>query len=469
MAENSSMDPGRSAPASHSFTHSAYYIFWVLFSVYVLNYLDRFVLTGAANVVAKELGFSLDGVGYISSAFLIVYTLSAIPIGIWADRVPRKKVLTLCVVFWSLATALSALATNFLMLFLSRMLLGIGEAGLFPAGTALLSDSFRRERRARIMSFWHASQFIGVLGGFVLGGVLAGLFVGGWRLAFLCTGIPGLILAFLSWRIREPRRNQADEEAALLESAGEPGLSIQDPSLAESPVGKQTIWQQCSLLLRIKTLLVITGMQIFTFFVLTVCVTFLPIYLQQRDKFHFTSGMAGLYSGVVVVISGLSGVLAAGYGTPLLERRYAGARVLICGLSFALAAPTLIVALTTQNIIVFTLFFYFTGALLAVYNGPSSAALQDVVPSWLRATAVSLTLLIAHLLGDAISPSLVGVLATSLDPGHGLLFKEGLAGHDLALALLVTCVPALLVAGVIGTVGSRWLQSDVVTAKSFES
>jgi hypothetical protein len=202
--------------------------------------------------------------------------------------------------------------------------------------------------------------------------------------------------------------------------------------------------------------------------VLTVCVTFLPIYLQQHDTFHLTSGSAGLYSGAVIVFAGLTGVMIGGYGTPWLERRYAGARVLISGLAFALGAPMIAIALTSHNFYVFTIFFFLTGALLSVYNGPSAAALQDVVPSWLRATAVSLALLIAHLLGDAVSPTLVGALATSLDPGHGLLFNEGLAGHDLAVALLATCVPSLLLAGVIGIVGSRWLRGDTVAAEHFE-
>ncbi|MBA2678555.1 MAG: MFS transporter, partial [Ktedonobacteraceae bacterium] len=211
------LEPDRNA-AKRSLFASRRFVFGVFFAISAFNYLDRYVLVGAANTVAKELGFSLDGIGIVTSAFIVVYTLSTIPLGLWADRTKRKNVVAICLAIWSVATALSALSVNLLTLFLSRMVLGIGEAGYFPAGTALLSDYFERARRSRIMSWWSAAQYVGVLGGFGLGGALAGLYAGSWRLAFLVTGLPGLLLALLVWKIREPARNQADEEAVPQES-----------------------------------------------------------------------------------------------------------------------------------------------------------------------------------------------------------------------------------------------------------
>ncbi len=176
----------------------ATYVFWIMFGIIVLNFVDRYVFVAAANIIAKELGFGLNGIGYLASAFVIVYTLGAVPLGIWADRTKRKNVVALCVTVWSLATALTALVGSFTMLFLARMVLGIGEAGYFPAGTALLSDYFSREKRARVMSRWNAGTLVGVFVGSAVGGALAGLSLGSWRLAFLLTGLPGLILAFLA-------------------------------------------------------------------------------------------------------------------------------------------------------------------------------------------------------------------------------------------------------------------------------
>ncbi len=448
-------------------TGYARYVFWVMFLISFLNYLDRNVLTGAANVIAKELGFSLDGIGYIASAFLIVYTLGTIPLGIWADRARRRDVVAISVAFWSVATAVTALATSFATLFLSRMVLGIGEAGYFPAGTALMSDYFCREKRSRIMSWWSIAQLVGILVGFVLGGALAGLYPGSWRLAFIFTGIPGLLLAVLVWRIREPRRNQADEEDMGIYEAR---VAVSTSKEAGRPIPVPTnVFAQFGALLRIRTLVVLILMQIFAFFVLTVNVVFLPTYLQQKDTFGLSSGQAGLFSGAVVVLAGMAGTVLGGYMADWLNKSHPGSRILVCGIGFLLGAPAFALAVTFHNLLVFTIFFVLSTLLLTLYTGPSTAATQDVVPSALRASAVAVSLLFAHLLGDAFSPTLVGVLATSFDPTHGHHFATGMAGQDLSVALLVTCTPALVIAGLIGLFGARWMKSDIAAADEADS
>ncbi|HEX4207655.1 MAG TPA: MFS transporter [Ktedonobacteraceae bacterium] len=453
-------------------------VFWIMFGISFINYLDRYILTGAANVIAKELGFRLDGIGFITSAFLIVYTLAVLPLGLWADRARRKDIVALCVAIWSVATSLTALAGSFFTLFLSRMALGIGEAGYYPAGTALMSDYFNREQRSRIMSFWGMAELFGILGGYGIGGAVAGLYHGSWRLAFLITGIPGLLLAFLAWkRIREPRRNEADEQAATL--AREAGAEILPREVALPPAALppaalpveqqepflRRLWAQSVSLLHIKTLVVLTLVQVFAFFVLGVNVTFLPTYLQQKDIFGMSSGLAGLYSGGIIVLAGLIGSVAGGYAADWLDRRHAGARVLVCGICFLLSVPTYALAITLHNIWLFSLFFVLTALLLRAYNGPCSAATQDVTPAVLRASAMGISLLIAHLFGDAAAPALVGTLATFFDPTHGGHFAASMAGQDLSRALLITCVPALLIAGLIGIFGARWMGSDVIAAK----
>lgn len=460
------------APPDHSVVKrslfaSRRFVFGVFFAISAFNYLDRYVLVGAANTVAKELGFSLDGIGIVTSAFIVVYTLSTIPLGLWADRTKRKNVVTICLAIWSIATALSAFSVNLLTLFLSRMVLGIGEAGYFPAGTALLSDYFERSSRSRIMSWWSAAQYVGVLGGFALGGTLAGLYMGSWRLAFLVTGIPGLLLALLVWKIREPRRNQADEESVV--QVDQAALPLKDGM--EAPLSKNSSQgglKLCLRLLRIKTLAALVVMQIFAYFVLGVSSTFLPTYLQQHDTFGLKSGAAGLYSGGVVVVGGLLGTVLGGFLADLLSRRYTGGRLLICGISFLCATPAFVFAMLARNFTAFTIFFLLSVLLLAVYNGPSTAATQDIVPSWLRASAVAVSIMLAHLFGDAFSPTLVGFLAANVDPTHGQHFQMGVAGQDLSMALLWTCAPALVLAGLAGIAGSRWMKADIASATSAE-
>jgi MFS family permease len=462
----------------------AMYVFWVMFSINFLNYLDRNVLTGAANVVAHELGFGSDGIGYIASAFLIVYTLGTLPLGVWADRTKRKNVVAACVTVWSLATAFTALASNFITLFISRMVLGIGEAGYFPAGTALMGDYFSRERRSRIMSWWNVGQLVGILFGFAIGGEVAGLFVGSWRLAFVFTGIPGLILAFLAWRLREPRRNEADEEALALASPSA-NNEIAANQVSHTVAIPSNMFSQFRDLLRIKTLDVLIIMQVFAYFVLGVNVVFLPTFLQQTDifdlsaggpsgklivvnrqlgTFGLSSGFAGILSGVVIVVAGIAGTIIGGYMADLLNRRHPGARVLVCGIGFLLSAPSFALALILHSFTLFIVFFILTALLVTVYQGPSTAATQDVVPSALRASGVAISLLIAHLFGDALAPSIVGVLAKAFDPTHGQHFLNNVAGQDFSHALLITCTPALVIAGLVGIFGARWMKDDIEAA-----
>lgn len=439
----------------------AQYAFWVMFAISLLNYLDRYVMTGAANVIAHELGLGIDSLGYIASGFIIVYTLCTIPMGLWADRSKRKNVVAFCVTVWSIATAFTALSFNFLSLFLSRMVLGIGEAGYFPAGTALLSDYFNREKRSRIMSWWSAGQLIGILLGFVIGGEVAGRFIGSWRLAFIFTGIPGLLLALLSWRLREPRRNEADEEEQTQPSASTT-VKETDPYPATSTA--TTMFSQLRYLLRIKTLVVLIAMQILAFFVLGVTTVFLPILLQQKDLYALSSGQAGVFSGLIIVVAGSVGTIGGGYLADLLNRHNQGARVLVCGIGFLISAPTFALAVTVQNFALFSVFFVITTVFITLYTGPSTAATQDVVPSALRASAVAISLFIAHALGDAFSPTLVGVLTRFFDPTGGTHFANNQAGHDLSLALLITCTPVLLIAGLVGVMGARWMKADVAAA-----
>ncbi len=442
----------------------AAYVFWIMFSINLLNYLDRYVFIGASNVVAKELGLGIDQVGYLATAFILVYALGTLPLGVLADRWNRKNVVTICVTVWSLATVFTALASSFWGLFFSRMVLGIGEAGYYPAGTALLSDYFSRTKRAQVMSRWTAGSLVGLMIGFIAGGVIAGLGYGMWRVAFLFTGIPGLLLAFLAWRLREPRRTQADEEAIELD----PHSAVNEVEVIDSPHAKvvpKNVFKQFGRLFQIRTLVVLIVMQIFAFFSQGAAVVYLPIYLQQKDTLGLSSGLASILAGGVVVIAGIVGLLLGGYMSDVLNRRNAGARVLVCGIGFLLCAPAFAIAVTVHSIGVFIVSFFITAMLINVYNGPSTAATQDVVPAILRATAVAVSLLLAHLLGDAFAPSLIGVLAKAFDPTHGAHFANNLAGGDLSMALLVTCVPTLVIAGLVGIFGSRWMKGDIAAAE----
>jgi len=468
MSDVASTTPGELTTTQRRVAGYATYAFYVLFAINFLNYLDRFILIGAANKVARELNFGVDGIGTLSSAFTIFTILAAIPFGIWADRTRRKTVIAVSVAIWSLATGFTALAGNFLVLLISRMVLGIGEGGYSPPSNALLADYYSRPKRAKILSRLSTALFIGLMAGIIIGGVAGGLSApGAWRWAFVFTGIPGLALALLAWRMHEPRRNQADEESGdvLLEEVGTRAVT----DVVALP---KAVLPQLGLLLRIKTVLGLMAMQVFAYAVLSASITYLPTLFQQKDAFGMTSAQAGLFTGFGVAIAAIPGAILGGWLSDTLNRRYPGARMLVCGIGFLVGAPSyvlsVVVGIRTDNVLLYSLFFFSTTLLLNLYLGPGAACLQDVVPSALRASAAAISLFVSSLLGTAFAPLLVGALSNALDPTHGLHFAHNVAGTDISRALLYTCPAALAIAGVIGIVGSRWVKDDMLAAQRAE-
>src|SRR3982075_1524376 len=177
-----------------------------------LNYMDRYVGAAASPLIQKEFGLSDTQVGFLGSAFLLVYAVSALPFGFWADRGVRKNVIAAGVAIWSIATLFTGFARNFVQLFLSRAVLGIGEAGYYPVGTSLLSDYFPKEQRGRVTSIWGAGSALGIAVGFAGGGYIAEKF--GWRDAFFFSAGPGILFALLAFGVREPLRGSVESRRA---------------------------------------------------------------------------------------------------------------------------------------------------------------------------------------------------------------------------------------------------------------
>jgi MFS family permease len=214
---------GASAPAARVGGAYANYLLAVLVLVYVLNFLDRQIITILAEDIKADLGISDAQIGFLyGTAFAVFYAIFGIPLGRLADVWNRRTLIACGLAFWSSMTALSGLARGFGGLAAARIGVGVGEASATPAAFSMLSDSFPPRLRATVLAIYSSGIYLGGGLGLMIGGQvvdrwnaafppgLAPLGLKGWQAAYLIVGIPGLLLAVWVRTLREPVRGAAD-------------------------------------------------------------------------------------------------------------------------------------------------------------------------------------------------------------------------------------------------------------------
>jgi len=208
-------DPTRASPY-------AWYVLGVLFLVYILNFVDRQVISILAEDIKRDLGLRDDQLGFLyGTAFGVFYSLFGIPIGRLADNWHRVRLMTVGLALWSAMTALSGLSRTGGQLAAARVGVGIGEATASPSAYSLISDWFPRRLRATALAIYSAGLYVGggcslLIGGLIVqnwnraypGGGPWGL--AGWQAAFLAVGIPGLLVAAWVATLREPVRGAVE-------------------------------------------------------------------------------------------------------------------------------------------------------------------------------------------------------------------------------------------------------------------
>jgi MFS family permease len=202
----------------------AWYALFVLVLVYIVNFIDRQILSILVGDIKRDLGVSDAQIGFLyGTAFAVFYALFGIPLGRLADSWYRGRLMAMGLALWSSMTALSGFANSFGMLAAARIGVGIGEASASPAAYSMISDSFPKERRATALSIYSSGLYIGgalslPIGGFVVSRWTAAwpdpasapLGLAGWQAAFLAVGLPGLLLALWVLTLREPQRGASD-------------------------------------------------------------------------------------------------------------------------------------------------------------------------------------------------------------------------------------------------------------------
>lgn len=353
----------------------------VLFLINVLNFYDRQVLGAIFEPLRREFRLSDTQLGALTTIFTLVYAVAGLPLGRMADRGRRGRLLAAGVTVWSVLTGLGALAANYTMLLATRLGVGIGEAVCAPAATSWLADLYPAERRARAMAWFMMAVPAGGFLSFAVGGPVAQAF--GWRMALVVAAAPALLLVPALTALREPPRVKQPESGPVSPAA-----------LARIPA----FWW-------------IAGSGAIVNFLLYSFSFFLPSFL---TRVHGLSvAQAGLATGIGSGVAGAAGAVAAGYLGDRITAELASGRLRRAATAVLVAAPLAFAALrlTRESAWAVVPLLMVAYGLWQMYYGLVYAAIQDVVPATLRATAMAAYYLAMYLCGAAFGPLVTGRLS----------------------------------------------------------
>lgn len=408
------------APASGASRADRRFPLWpllVMAGVSLVDQIDTAVARGVLPILEDEWHLSDTQLGVITSVFVVVATIATIPAGWVADHYRRTRVIGWTLLSWSGLILLSATAVNYLNLVVARAIMGVGQAVDDPASTSYLGDSYPARMRGRVFSATQVSFFLGTGIGLALGGWVGETF--GWRWAFAVVGLPGAVVAIAAFRLREPRRGEAElpESMTWAEIAALPPRPVTHASGAEglSPgqfarLASTELISQLRMIFGIRTMrYVLVGVAALLFTVAGIS-TWLPIYYERYSDMSVTRATAVV--GVVLGVGGLIGTIGGGWLSDHYHHRWKGGRIVIVVWSAVLCAALFMVSFAVAPVGL-RVALQFVGVVAAAGAAPGlRAAMTDVVPPDSRGVGASAMALTSSLLGTALAPVLVGAISS---------------------------------------------------------
>jgi MFS family permease len=394
---------------------AASYSLALLFTAYVLSFVDRQVLSLMVGPIRDQFGitdfqFSL----LLGAAFALLYTFAGLPLGRLADRHSRKFVVAASVGFWSLATCACGLARNFWQLFAARMMVGSGEAGLAPSAYSIITDSFRPQHFGYAMAFYKVAVSVGSGLALVVGGLLIDHFnragaleiplIGGiqpWQATLISVGAPGLLLSLLLLTITEPNRR---------------GLAHTDSADLQLPIRTviRFLWQRKRVYLSLfmgSSLLAMAGYGSAAWY---------PEFLVRNYGMSKTE--AGSSYGTILLSAGILGVMLGPWvANKFAERGHTDAYVRTIMYASMLATfPAVAAPLMGSKVL--TLIVLWPAVLLgAAYLGVMAASFQPITPNQMRGQTTAIYIFVTNIFGMAVGTSVLAAFTDFLYQDDGKL------------------------------------------------
>jgi Sugar phosphate permease len=359
-------------------------IFIILALINLLNYIDRQVLYSVFPLIKEDLFLSDKELGFLASAFMLVYMFSAPVLGYIADRTPRQKIIALSAFLWSIATSACACVRNYFALIFARSLVGVGESGFTSVCPSFIAEKFSPKVRARVLALFALGLPLGSALGYLLGGILGKQF--GWRLAFLILGLPGIILAFIVY------------------------FAIKD---TPKKIEEKPPFTNYLKLLKNKKFVFVCLAQAMGTFTLGALAAWGPSFLNRY--FAYDIAKSGTIFGAIIIIAGALGTMLGGIIGDRWQKKTENGYFYTTALSYLIAFPFGILAFLMTSKILFFLFLILSTMFVFIQNGPLNASVVNLTKLKERSMAFALNVFIIHALGDAMSPYLVGFISDSFN------------------------------------------------------
>ncbi|MCH1929566.1 MFS transporter [Shewanella sp. A25] len=398
----------------------AWFVLGMLCFIYVLNFLDRQLLSILAKPIQDSLNISDSELGLIGGLyFALFYCFISIPVGWLADRSNRVKVLSIACAIWSAATMACGMARTYPELVVARMTVGIGEAGGVPPSYAIISDYFPPGKRGTALGLFNLGPPIGAALGVAFGASIAAAF--SWRLAFIVLGTVGLVAALaLFLLVKEPKRGGLDVEPAQSPYTRTPPAKFSDT---------------LKMFFTNKVLMLTALGSGATQFITYGLGNFTTLFL-MREKGMALSEVA-IYYSLVLGIGMSAGIFLSGYLIDKFAQKYKPAYALLPAISLTLAIPFYIGFVWAPTWELATLLLIGPTFLNYFYLSSSVTLVQQEVKPNQRVMSGALLLLIMNLIGLGFGPTYVGFASD--------MFKSAFPDNSLQMALY-TLVPFYLFA-----------------------
>jgi MFS family permease len=414
---------------------AAWYAVGVLMICYTFSFVDRLILAFLVTPLKHDLSLSDTQVGLLQGlAFALFYSLLGVPLGLAADRVNRRNLITAGVITWSVMTSLGSIARSFGTLALARMGVGIGEATLAPAAFSIIADSFPAQRLSSAMSVYSMGVQVGAGLALITGGLIAQAvthmppvhvpvfgILEPWRLTFLIVAMPGIFIVALLLTMREPRRRSLSRSSA----------SGPRPSAVRNAMSHLFArWQST---LGISLIMACQAMSNYAF------ASWSPAFFERLH--HWPKSQAGLVLGLMTMIGGCIGLFCGGRLSDRWMRAGVAEAPLRVGLiSLVGAAATLVPAMLSSSQGVSVALLVPAVMFLALPIGCSYASIQMIFPNEVRGTVSAIMLVLLNLVGLGLGTLLPGLL------GDRLFHDERMLGPSIAITASLASITGIVAA-----------------------